>query len=443
MTRSPMTSTSPLPLPQLTEADPPVAGEGSLDPLGLAGTADRLADYLLPGIRARMRRIRFLTASAVGALAADDLFDIPPVDGASTPSICFEWLVLEAFGRKHADGAPLDSAGVPGSSKVRAVLAQGKRLTVRNYLRAPSVFGFTGVYLPLARHLQVLDEDRRPASSITHLTRAWEQDRGLDGFTDSTPGTDGRSLRRRINDEVRASLHSGQCAANERAGIWKQLTDHLHPLRPGPRERGLIRSWLTADSEPVQAELARFLDERDQLGETDLVQELLASNLSAATRVRLDAIVAFERAAMLLDAAFRQLRWASTYEGTAPISAVAMAKDPVIATITADLARAVLTASERIANLDPDIANGFGQRFGAFQFAMAPADLVDTLMVHHEAIQSAKLPKGKRPWFDRLGGGWIVRSLYRNNDAVDLDELAFIHPYRLAPLGAFMKDLAE
>ena len=54
-----------LTLPQLSDADPTISGEGSLDPLGMAQLADRLAESLLPGLRARMRRIRFLTASAV------------------------------------------------------------------------------------------------------------------------------------------------------------------------------------------------------------------------------------------------------------------------------------------------------------------------------------------------------------------------------------------
>ena len=57
-----------LTLPALSEYDPPVAGEGSLDPMGLAAISDRLADQLAPGVRARMLRVRFVTAMAVGAV---------------------------------------------------------------------------------------------------------------------------------------------------------------------------------------------------------------------------------------------------------------------------------------------------------------------------------------------------------------------------------------
>lgn len=69
-----------LTLPQLSAFDPPVAGEGSLDPLGLAALADRLANAMVPDVRARMRHLRFVSATAVGALAWESLLDEPPRD---------------------------------------------------------------------------------------------------------------------------------------------------------------------------------------------------------------------------------------------------------------------------------------------------------------------------------------------------------------------------
>jgi hypothetical protein len=52
-------------LPFLTLPDPVTTGEGALDPLGLSTLGDRLAEQVLPGLRARMARPRFLTAIAV------------------------------------------------------------------------------------------------------------------------------------------------------------------------------------------------------------------------------------------------------------------------------------------------------------------------------------------------------------------------------------------
>ena len=48
--------------PFLTTYDPPGTSEGSLDPLGLYQIADQLAIQLVPAVRERMLRIRFLTA---------------------------------------------------------------------------------------------------------------------------------------------------------------------------------------------------------------------------------------------------------------------------------------------------------------------------------------------------------------------------------------------
>jgi hypothetical protein len=55
-------------LPFLTAYDPPGTSEGTLDPLGLYQIADQLAVQLVPAVRERMQRIRFLTAMAVGGL---------------------------------------------------------------------------------------------------------------------------------------------------------------------------------------------------------------------------------------------------------------------------------------------------------------------------------------------------------------------------------------
>jgi hypothetical protein len=46
--------------PFLTSYDPPGTSEGTLDPLGLYQIADQLAMQLVPAVRERMQRIRFL-----------------------------------------------------------------------------------------------------------------------------------------------------------------------------------------------------------------------------------------------------------------------------------------------------------------------------------------------------------------------------------------------
>src|SRR5690348_7333753 len=85
-------------LPFLTSYDPSATSEGTLDPLGLYQIADQLAVQLVPGVRERMQRIRFLTAMAVGALVTEGLEDDPELRDAS-PYLVWEWLVVEALMR--------------------------------------------------------------------------------------------------------------------------------------------------------------------------------------------------------------------------------------------------------------------------------------------------------------------------------------------------------
>jgi len=73
--------------PLLSLRDDEILGEGSLDPLGLYATADRLAVQLVPGVRERQQHPRFLTALAV-SLHVTSSFpdDIVASDGVSEPA---------------------------------------------------------------------------------------------------------------------------------------------------------------------------------------------------------------------------------------------------------------------------------------------------------------------------------------------------------------------
>src|ERR1022692_4142599 len=178
--------------------------------MGLAAISDRLADRLVPGVRARMSRLRFVTAIAVGSLACETLGNEIAADGISTPSICFEWLVLEAFVRRLPGGRDFPQ-GVPGSLKARTVVARSQRLSAATYLKGPSVFGFNGVYKPFAVDSDVVGSGLEPGARCAELTRQWEREQDLDGFTDEVPGTTGGRLRIQAREEVLSALRVGHC----------------------------------------------------------------------------------------------------------------------------------------------------------------------------------------------------------------------------------------
>jgi len=52
-------------MPFLSDADPRVSAEGSIDPLGIYAIADALAVRMIPGVRERQQHPRFLTSIAV------------------------------------------------------------------------------------------------------------------------------------------------------------------------------------------------------------------------------------------------------------------------------------------------------------------------------------------------------------------------------------------
>lgn len=104
-------------MPFLTTYDPPGSSEGTLDPLGLYQIADQLATRLVPAVRERMQRVRFLTVMAIGAQVTEGL-DGDPEQPEAQPSLIWEWLVVEAIIRKLSEDPGV--WGVPGTVNLRS-----------------------------------------------------------------------------------------------------------------------------------------------------------------------------------------------------------------------------------------------------------------------------------------------------------------------------------
>lgn len=142
-------------LPLQSEEDPAVSSEGAIDPLGLYTIADALGTRLAPGVRERQSRPRWLTAIAVGMVVCQEF---PPEsvadDGVSEPWQVFEWYVVEGLVRTASDSDDLKR--LPGLLKARQAVHRDKvPLSAARYLKAPSVYGFHGVYRALAREIEI------------------------------------------------------------------------------------------------------------------------------------------------------------------------------------------------------------------------------------------------------------------------------------------------
>jgi hypothetical protein len=425
-------------LPQFSAFDPPAAGEGSLDPMGLAAISDRLANVLVPGLRARMQRVRFVTATAVGALACETLADEFPADGVSTAAICFEWLVVEGFVRRLSpQQIPF---GVPGSQKARVVVASGQRLSAATYLKGPAVFGFNGVYKPFAIDAGVVGPGFEPGLRCPDLVRAWESEQGFGGFADTVPRSDGARLRANIRDEIRAALRHGQCTTNPSGWLFGRLAAALHPDDAGPRERTTLRALVTDPSHETRAELAELVADLDIAGRTE-AQTLndIRPRCSATLGRIVDAVVAYERFAALLDAAFRTLCTVSYAMGTQPLTPKQVHKHEIIERCARELPDRFRVAADCMHAIGVD--DGMEIRLNKFAIPWSPAELVEELMAHHEAVQAGKPPNGKRSWFDPLKEGWVVRAPYGSTTQPELGS-RFVHPVRVDPLRRFLEDTA-
>jgi hypothetical protein len=424
-------------LPELSAFDPPVEGEGSIDPMGLAAISDRLADLLVPGLRARMRRVRFVTAVAVGALTCETLADETPADGISTPSICFEWLVIEALVRRlGGQGFP---QGVPGSLKARTVVGRSQRLSAATYLKGPTVFGFNGVYKPFAVDSGIVTSGLEPGVRCAELVRRWGEEQRFDGFTDGVPGTSGGRLRSQVRDEVRGALRSGRCTTNPGSWLFGRLAASLHPDTAGLGERRALRALITDGEHGTRAELARHVAEvGESLTEAQLLGAVRGRCSSALGRI-VDAVVAYERFAALADAAFRTLCSVSHSMGAQPLTPKCVRDHEMIVRCATELPDRYRAASERLVAVAADV--GLEERLGEFAIGRSPAELVEVVLVHHERVQAAKPPNGKRPWFEPLHDGWVVRGPYGSPQQPELGPW-FVHPVRVAPLRHFLEDTA-
>ena len=422
-------------LPFLSEADPEQAGEGGLDPLGLVPVADRLADAIAPGVTARMSRIRFLTAIAVGAVATETLFDQVASDGSSPPYLAYEWLVVEAHARDR-ELPPSATMSVPGIQKARSVVARKSHMDSRSYLKVPKVFGFHGIYKRLARDLEIADDHLLLGAAGDRLVRVWEEEQGLIGFVDRVSGTPGGRLAANIQSAVSDALRHSRINLSLSSHLWGRLVRALRPEGALPREREILFRLLTDPLQPVRRELILGIHTLSWNGSEPEVLRALQSSASPAFRARLEAIDAYERVAELLTVTLDVLRYVSTARGTSPVSPGELATTPVLAQAAEQLAPALDSAYERLERLDDVLATAV-HTLGHFDGVARPADLVEAILLRHEYVQQAK---GKRPWFERTTRGYVVRPLYRSGDLPEIRG-RYVHPYRVSALRSFLYDL--
>jgi len=424
--------------PFLTSYDPPGTSEGTLDPLGLYQIADQLAVQLVPAVRERMQRIRFLTAMAVGALLTEGMDDGPQLRDAS-PYLVWEWLVVEALVRSASEDSSI--WGVPGTLVTRRALDQHSYVDARSYLKTPRIFGFHGVYKRLATRLGLVDVHLRPGPHAEALVDAWARGLDIGGFDAAKPTLD------RWKTAVRRSL--AEKPPRTKAGWgnegWDELARAFAPSACRVRERRFLRGLLHAGDDRQLGALPTIWQLQAEFEDEEFREEPLHDRLEKrepAYGRLLEAIRAYEAFARRMQDAFDTLR-----AEAAPLDAHGFAV-PEIAR-NADFGRSVASLHERfetahhalneVAITNVSLQNLFGERFGAFAEPLDAGACAVALCAHHEAIQKAK--GDKRPWFDRISHDRIyIRHAYREPRR-DIQPGRYVHDYRGWPIRRFYFDL--
>ena len=427
-------------LPFLTLTDPKTTGEGVLDPLGLSLVADQLADEILPGLRARMVRPRFLTALAVSAAVYEGIEDQLASDGVTPAPIVFEWLLVMGFARL-ADKA--DVRGTPGIAKARTARDEKKPMCAKAYLRIPSVFGFHGVYKPLGRHLGIVDDDLRLADHGYELLNVWEQEQKVSGFiARAKDAAHGRGMQ----DTLRRTLdHALQAGFIDRSSSWQGWSffgDHLAPSRIGRNEAQLIQQLLRDPRGGSRGEVFQLVDDlgASDADEVHLVKDGVLPHASPDLAAKLTAIEAYETFCAQLEGAFDWLRYLSSRAGSRSLGSAEWSRREEVRTITSRLSKALETGSTALESSTPKIQLDFLALAETFDGVTSPDSLYEAILRRHADVQKAKQPDGKREWFEHgTDGSVFVRVPYRVGKPPE-PPAEWGRPYRVKTVKQFCDD---
>jgi hypothetical protein len=402
--------------------------------------ADQLAVQLVPAVRERMQRIRFLTAMAVGALVTEGLQDDPRHRDAS-PYLVWEWLVVEALIRSMGDDPSV--RGVPGTLVARRALDQHDYLDARSYLKTPRIFGFNGVYKRLAIHLGIVDVHLGPGPNAEALTDAWARDLGLGGTEGAKP------MLSRWSTAVRRSLE--QKPPRTKSGLgeegWAEIAQAFAPAACKSREKRYLRELLHAADDRRLGALPTIWKLQAEFDNDGFREELLherLEKLEPAYGPLLHAIRAYEAFVRSLQDAFDVMKAEAARLDAQGFHVPGIACDADFKQSVEGLHERFVAAQSALGEItiaSISLQNLFGERFKVFGEPLDAAACALALCSHHEAVQRAKSADGKRPWFDRIGPDRIyVRHAYREPRR-ESQPGRYVYFYRGWPIRRFHFDL--
>ncbi len=430
-------------MPLLTEADPKISADGSIDPLGMYSIADALAVRMIPGVRERQQHPRFLTCIAVSlSLCSGFPEEAVAADEISEPWQVFEWYLVEGLVRTTKEKGLL--RGLPGQDKAATAIKDGVPLSAKRYLKTPTVFGFHGVYRALARDVGVEQVCRLGETGHALLT-TWEKEHQLNGFSGSGDGP-GKAVRHQLVEAICDGLQSGGVARKWGWSGWQFFSDHLGIYNAGRQEARTIAQALLNPGSGNRKEVLGFLisDAGQQLWKDEdarserMFHAGLGEVASPDLKELLRAIDAYERFCRLLQDAFDDVLFRLSQHQTR-IAPAELARSKGVRQAARAVPDIFTQVAERLSPFSQEIR--FQETFSSLAERVSELDWLERLLEHHRWVQREKPPAGKAPWLDRFeDGSCIIRTAYIQDTGGRHDN-SFVHAYRTASLWSFAKDL--
>jgi|CXWL01.1.fsa_nt_gi hypothetical protein len=428
-------------LPFLTEFDPPLRAEGSIDPLGLYPIADALGVRLASGVRERQSKPRYLTLALAGMAACDDEIVAAGEKKGIPAWLVYEWLVVAALVREW-QGKP-NMTGIPGQDKVRNTLAAPDVVCERTYLKTPTVFGFHGIYRVLGVKAGLFDADNRPLAPGFRILQAWEKDQGLAGFV-SGHGP-GNEFRQALASSIRKGIEAGH-VGEQGPKMRDLIASHLSPHAAGDSEAGLLWQSLL-QNDPMRAEYGTLLVSKEgQIAWTaaeDSEREFHDWIKGVATLPMQQLVVtiqAFERLARSLTDAWQESLWQMT-QSTRALSPKELGAGKAVQACAHGGKDLFADAVRELGVVDPAQRVRAERALTWVGESSDPALFAANLLQHHIRIQKAKPPAGKRSWFDLMNDGLAsIRPAYQIEEFQQQPD-RYVHQYRTTPLWSFAKEL--
>lgn len=457
-------------LPQSTPYDPAEDPPGSVDPLGTVTGAEQLAEVLLPGLTARMWRVRLLTFAALAAevskrVAAgrDDRF--------MDARLAFERLFVSAIARQDESDPAWRKASrrLPGIGLARQALRAGDQPLERaNFLKGQGVNGPFGVISRLARDVGIVDESGELERAGTSLLLAWSEDQDIPGLLDDDDGREGAKWLQKLVRQVSSYLDEGHTWPGTQWSGWSDLAERLRLDKPGTRERNVIKKLLAcdplglrdrvigrlADSEVVSLyRTANAISYRGGVEKQVIVNGLGAraeDEVERTVQASIKLIDAYEVLSGLLESVFRGLVWGLTRNsGQAPRTAVM--QDPTLRPFLTKIHSKIGPATSRFQQglqvFEADSLAGKRDSVDvdrmhkllddAATASQGGDNCVSAVMDRHVRVQKEK---NKGVWIEQ-DKQWTLMPGFGDTAEEPLWHDEYLHPYRVTNIYAMLADL--